>query len=540
MTRITLVLSGSASLGAYTAGATAEILAALEANRLTERVVVDVVTGSSAGALTAAMAARSLVVNPNLAPWIERSWVEAMDARQLLNPARDDRSGWLDPEPVDELMAHLVSGPAASDDRPSEALDEELRVGFSLQSISRDVDPGEGEVSDGGADPGEEGNAAGRGRSSGGRADAVYRLHRSSGPALPAWADLRRAAVAAASIPVAFPPRPLALGSGPATGPYVGDGLGAERPVSLARRLASDAPGGERRRIVVVDPTSDGAGRPPERAGGPTSTTASLGRGLRELLGRGAAEDLMDAADAAGRRRVLAALVERLPEIHGRLEDPDAVSLGRRVGELAERVAEDAVARDAAPGTGGGSDPVLDWLDRHLSRIQSDPDYEAAIATTSSRAGRTRLAKLILVLETIGGLAESPVADVHPVRPPAGQELAGRSVAGFGGFLERDWRVHDLRAGRRDARRLLEGPLADVVAYEPRDDDAYEPGEVDVRLDALRPEARDRLLSFLETEADRTLRDLQPGGFAGLLYGSVRSALSRALAERALAELRAL
>lgn len=536
MTRITLVLSGSASLGAYTAGATAELLAALEANRLTERVVVDVVTGSSAGALTAAMAARSLVVNPNLAPWIERSWVEAMDARQLLNPARDDRSGWLDPEPVDELMAHLVSGPAASDDRPSEALGEELRVGFSLQSLGGNVDPGEG----GGADPGEDGSAAGRGRNSGGRAEAVYRLHRSSGPALPAWADLRRAAVAAASIPVAFPPRPLALGPGSVTGPYVGDGLGAERPVSLARRLASDAAGGERRRVVVVDPASDGAGRGPERPGGPTSTTASLGRALRELLGRGAAEDLMDAADAAGRRRVLAALVERLPEIHGRLEDPDAVSLGRRVGELAERVAEDAVARDPAPQPGGGSDPVLDWLDRHLSRIQADPDYAAAIDTTSSRAGRTRLAKLILVLETIGGLAEAPVADVHPVRPPAGQELAGRSLAGFGGFLERDWRVHDLRAGRRDARRLLEGPLADVVSYEPRDDAAYEPGEVDARLDALRPEARDRLLSFLESEAERALRDLRPGGLAGLVYGSVRSALSRALAERALSELRAL
>jgi hypothetical protein len=319
----------------------------------------------------------------------------------------------------------------------------------------------------------------------------------------------------------------------------VGDGLGAERPVSLPRRLASDATGGDRRRIVVVDPASDGPDGRPERAGVPDSTTASLGRSLRELLGRGAAEDLMDATDAAGRRRVLAALVERLPEIHGRLEDPDAVSLGRRVGELAERVAEDAVARDPAPQPGGGSDPVLDWLDRHLSRIQADPDYEAAIATTSSRAGRTRLAKLILVLETIGGLAEAPVADVHPVRPPAGQELAGRSLAGFGGFLEREWRVHDLRAGRRDARRLLEGPLAELVAYEPRDDAAYEPGEVDVRLDALRPEARDRLLSFLEAEAERALRDLRPGGLAGLLFGGARSAPSRALAERAFSEFRA-
>lgn len=536
MTRITLVLSGSASLGAYSAGAAVELLTALEANRREDPVVVDVVTGSSGGALTAALAARSLVVNPSLAPWIERTWVEAMDARQLLNPARTDRSGWLDTDPLDELMAHLVSGPPASDDRPSEALADELRVGLSLQALG---DAG-GSAEDGsspGSDPG-------------GRADATYRLDRRSGPGLPVWEDLRRSAVAAASIPVAFPPRPLAPrapgaggkdegGREGATGWYVGDGLGAERPVTLGRRLAAASPAGEERRIVVVDPGSRGAGGPSSGSDGPRTTTDAFGRALGELLGRGAAEDLAEAAGAARRRRVLEALVERLPDIHGRLEDPNAVALGRRVGELAERVAEDAVARDPSfPRAGGGSDPVLDWLDHHLDRIQAEPGYRPAFETTSSRAGRTRLAKLILVLEAVGGLTEAPAADVLTVRPAAGEPLAGRSVGGFGGFLESGWRAHDLRAGRRDARRLLEGSLSDLVSYEPRDDAAYEPGDVDARLDALPPVTRDRLHAFLEAEAGRALRDLRPGGFAGLLFGVVRSALARALADRALADLR--
>lgn len=538
MTRITLVLSGSASLGAYSAGAAVELLTALEANRLGEPVSVDVVTGSSGGALTAALAARSLVVNPSLAPWIERTWVEALDARQLLNPARSDRSGWLDSDPVDELMAHLVSGPAASDDRASEALGDELRVGLSLQAL------GDAAALDEAAEP----ERAEDGR----RHDATYRLDRNSGPGLPVWEDLRRAAVAAASIPVAFPPRPLALrtpgprrdddaGREDGTGWYVGDGLGAERPVTLGRRLAAAAPPAADRRIVVVDPETQGAGGASGGPDGLRTATDALGRALAELLGRGAGEDLAEAAEARRRRGVLEALVDRLPEIHGRLEDPNAVALGRRVGELAERVAEDAVARDPAfRRSGGGSDPVLDWLDRHLSRIQADPGYEAAFETTSSRAGRTRLAKLILVLEAIGGLAEAPVADVLAVRPPAGDVLAGRAVAGFGGFLERAWRAHDLRAGRRDARRLLEGELSDVVSYEPREDEAYEPGEVDARLESLRPDARDRLRAFLEAEAERALGKLKPDGFAGLLYGGVRSALARALAERAFSELRRL
>ena len=105
------------------------------------------------------------------------------------------------------------------------------------------------------------------------------------------------------------------------------------------------------------------------------------------------------------------------------------------------------------------------------------------------------------------------------------------------GFLERAWRAHDLRAGRRDARRLLEGPLADLVAYEPRDEEAYDPGDVDPRLETLRPASRDRLRTFVEAEAERALRDLRPEGVAGLLYGGVRPALSRSLAERVLADL---
>lgn len=539
MTKISLVVCGSASLGAYSAGAAVELLTALQANRRGGPVVVDVVTGSSAGALTAVLAARSLVVNPNLAPWIERTWVEAMDARQLLNPARRDRSGWLDTDPVDELMGHLVAGPAASDDRPSEALGDELRIGLSLQALGGA--PGRGEP----APP-----AAGRDLTEG--SEAVYRLDRRSGPGSPVWEDLRRAAVAAASIPVAFPLRPLAVRTPPSgaagsdrdgrgTACYVGDGLGAERPVALARRLAAASSAGGDRRIVMVDPGSAGRADGTTSPAEPSTPTESLGRALGQLLGSGAARDLAEAAEAGRRRKVLEALVERLPEIHGRLEDPNAVALGRRVGELAERVAEDAVDRDPGlPTTGGGSDPVLDWLDRHLARIQQAPGYEAAFDTTSSRAGRTRLAKLILVLEAIGGLAEAPIDDLLTVRPPAEEGLAGRAVAGFGGFLERGWRAHDLRAGRRDARRLLEGPLADIVAYEPRDEEAYDPGETDPRLEGLRPESRERLRTFVEAEAERALRDLRPEGIAGLLYGGVRSALSRSLAERVLADLRRL
>ena len=83
MTRIALVLGGGASLGSYIGGAVTEIIRAIEGNRRKDTVVIDVITGASAGALNAALAARCLSVNRNLLPWIEKAWVEAADASVL-------------------------------------------------------------------------------------------------------------------------------------------------------------------------------------------------------------------------------------------------------------------------------------------------------------------------------------------------------------------------------------------------------------------------------------------------------------------------
>ena len=47
------------------------------------------ITGSSAGALNAALAARCLAVNRNLLPWIEKAWVDAADASEVVLVAHD-------------------------------------------------------------------------------------------------------------------------------------------------------------------------------------------------------------------------------------------------------------------------------------------------------------------------------------------------------------------------------------------------------------------------------------------------------------------
>lgn len=531
MTKLALVLGGHASLGAYTAGAVMEVLRALEDAGTQEAPPVSVVVGSGSGALCAGLAARSLVVNPGMIPWMERIWVDAVDARHLLNPDRLDRSALLDPSPLEEITLHTVAGEAASDDRVGAALGRELRLGIPLTPV-----PG-GEPAGGGPED------ARRER----HADATFRLDAGHGATDPVWERIRRACLAATAAPLAFPPRGLGaeiLDRSPAEqaeeteeGWFVGGGPVRPRPLETARALMRDAPGATRGpwRALVVDP---GEGARP--GGGPPAASRDPWWGLDLLLRGGLpadfAADWSEARDGTRRVEMLRALVDRLPEVHGRLDDPDAVGLGRHIGALAEHVAETEVARQRAAGGRGGSaaDPVMERLDDGLRRIQEHPAYTSALDEVESRAGRTRLAKLIYVLEAVSDLDGVDPVRLHRIRPPEGEGLAGRGLAGFGGFASRAWRRHDFVAGRRDARRALEEELSDVLPYAPEGASAYDPPPVRGIEAAVDGPVRRRLASRLGTEVDRMLERVRPGGLRGVFFGLARPALRDELVSRAL------
>lgn len=548
MTKIALVLGGGVSLGSYIGGAVTEIVRALRENSLRPDdgpVRIHVITGTSAGALTAGMTARALAVNQGLLPWLEKAWVEAADAEHLLRARRDDRSAWLDAAAIEDLADALISGDPTAGDRYDRIAGDPLRVGVTLANlygVRYDVPYGFLNVPD---------------RSFGTRnyADAVtFEFDRGTKAADARWAELRDAALASAAFPFAFPARSLRRGRADYPGAtlpegdddlsmwYIDGGLFDTAPLGLAKRLVARDSGyrGDDWRYILVEPTlrSSAAGPDALPAEAPAALVDLAADLSRAVLGQGAAQDWVRANRVNARLEVLNALVDRLPELNDRLHDPDEVGLGMRIGELAERVAEMQVAMDprlAAPGVGarGDDDPAGDYLDAELARIERDERYEAALAETDSRSSRSRLAKLVFLLEAAGGLSGKDVMKLYLVAPENRGDLAGDFLGNFGGFLNRAWRANDFRAGRRDARRMLEESLADVVSYDPSDDPEYAVDALDPDWSMVPVSAKKRLEAVLEAEAEAILRDVRPGGLAGLFGWAWRPVLKRWMVERA-------
>lgn len=542
MTKIALVLGGGVSLGSYIGGAVTELLHALQNNKSSAGPVrVHVVTGTSSGALNAAMAARTLAVNARLLPWIEKAWVDAADAEHLLNANRPNRGAWLDDSAIEELSRALIAGDPAAEDGFSPIAGDPLRVGVTLANlygVRYDMPYGFLNVPE---------------RSFGTRdyEDAVsFEFSRTTKAGDPAWEALRQAALASSAFPFAFPVRSLQRSRAdypgatlPAGGDdlsmfYVDGGLFDTAPLGLAKRLVEKDRDyrSDDWRYILVEPTLRSSQKkgPAELTQSAPGALVDLAADLsRAVLGQGAAEDWVRANRINARLEVLSALVERLPELNDRLHDPDEVGLGRRIGELAERVAEMHVAMNPRMNGAGAGDPAGDYLDAEVARIEVDERYRDTLDSADSRSSRSRLAKLVFLLESAGGLSGKDIMKLYLVAPTERGDLAGDFLGNFGGFLNRSWRANDFRAGRRDAHRMLRESLSDVISYDPGPEEEYHVEDIDPDWSMVPASARRRLETVLEAEANGVLADLRPGGLAGLMSWAWKPVLRRWMVERA-------
>jgi predicted acylesterase/phospholipase RssA len=422
--RVTLTLSGGASLGAYQAGSTAALLVALEHVR-DERDVdvrVDAIGGASAGAIVGLIGAYSLLEGVNGCQVLHEAWVERVSIDTLL---RRGSRGPLSLEGVREELPDLLTNAARA---PAQEHPMALHVAltglrgltYELEGVRRDESLSAVTFAD--------------------WKDFV--LEPRGGPSQYFEPHLRSpldTVLASASHPGAFAPRVLdrrddredyerqGVSNLPRSGWlwYTDGGLVQSEPVgrtlSAAHRI--EGPSDAYRLNLMIDPRSEE----------PTDAERWSDRDY-------------DATWAGGLSRALAVLpeqalyedVRKLQRDNRRLEWLDELEQALD-GHVDER------ARDALRG-------LIEEIDRERDELRAGAAWKGSAPSDASAGELLRGA-----IERISGLVRKDPVAVDVISPllladrddvdRVGDLLAGEMMGDFGGFLQADLRRSDFALG---------------------------------------------------------------------------------------------
>lgn len=133
--KVALVLSGGVSLGSYIAGALDELMQAFAAS---DNYEIDIITGASAGATTAALIAHGLLYREGKTA-LHEAWVEKVDIVDLLAPdlPRDEFPTLLTSAPLQRIAQDVLIWPNPEDrGKPASFCADTLTVAMTIANTT--------------------------------------------------------------------------------------------------------------------------------------------------------------------------------------------------------------------------------------------------------------------------------------------------------------------------------------------------------------------------------------------------------------------
>jgi predicted acylesterase/phospholipase RssA len=449
--RIALMLPGEASLGAFEAGAMSALVIGAQALNKKEngdRVVIDVISGASSGALTAVLAARTLLSGQDPVPPLRRAWVQEPSIKALRGrggtPLSLDRA---------RQVAYdiLTANPAAHGHQQKAEITLAFALtclrGFNYQTIGRKY---------------YEHHKSSKPIQATSYVDWASISFKDAGGFTEDWEYAVDAAIASASHPLAFPPvllnreaqRDEYVRRGIRNLPddedeelelwYADGGMLDRQPLGRCLDLVADKDGngragkGVKRMVVLVRTDCDSApdsSDPVWTAGGEEPDWgATLTRTLRVVTTHSLFEDLRRAEKTNNQLAWAESLAGRLAAA---VSPADVEPVKAALREQFEEISLER--SDLSPGP----------------RPKNHPE---------PYAGRDDLESLLLnTLMAAAGLRSKLQVDISEV-VGRNSEVAGASLARFGGFFAERTRAHDFLLGYRNMLRWMHKNLerADV------------------------------------------------------------------------------
>jgi predicted acylesterase/phospholipase RssA len=464
-TRIALAMTGAVSLGSFEAGVLTELLWALSRGGSGgSRYELDVITGASAGAMTAGLVANLVMNDFSRRENLYRAWVEMVTIDRLLESPPDN--AFLSTSPLHEIGTSCLSD---YDPDPTKrcpfappmlrmcltlsnlnGVDRRLTMAAGPQFVSTFFDDSKDfRLVDA---PGPAGDPAGP------KAPLSVRDRAT-------WDLVRDFAIASGSFPLAFPPLSLArslgeyelaetiLASGFTGRPtYVDGGTFNNQPIGEAVRLAREADDGNfgqpRKYLFVNASAANSEFQGDAEMARTVAAPQTLAKRLADIIfAESRTSDWLRAVLINDQIRWRDSFLESILLIvkDATVTDPDRL-IGQ-LTDLARRIVEDS-RRQADTRVDARTFEQL--LDRSRER------YRQRFDAFQLDAGRRSVVELIVfVLDHISDLDERKQIEIYSLSTDA--RLAGEGLSGFAGFFKEEYRQYNFRQGRTKAReRLLE------------------------------------------------------------------------------------
>ena len=477
--KIAVVIAGAGSLGSYEAGVLTEFRYALEtlnASRealaggpLEGRFVVDVLTGASAGGMTAAMTGRTMMYEATLRERLHSAWVReiTMDALLAADPAQG--SALFSKKVVAEIADRHLSQPLAGPPAAASFAPDLLWIGMTLTNMNgldyrlftRSLNtPAPGFLTTRFSDR------------------ATFNLKRGDFAGAD-WPSIRGSAVATGNFPLAFMPQGLlragaeyagdnpalqTLEAPPPAKAYfphrlacVDGGMFDNEPLGLAINFAAEADGGQpdaQRLFLLVHPNITQSAHEDAADGvGFLSEDLGLGAQIKRLLGMLMTENAVSDWVRAQRVNDLATLrdgfVLQLATIVKTTDVTNPAALIEALSAMAR-----GSAQRKAPG--GPAAYLRDALAR-LAVREAGAFAEVARGEGDPTVRQQVFGLLLFILDHVADLLDKRPLWLEVIGHAQDLPLAGAQVNGFAGFFNEQWRAYDYRRGRVDAWNAFTG-----------------------------------------------------------------------------------
>lgn len=507
---LAITIAGAVSLGSYEAGATYEILDAIrqhnddpETAANGDFIRIDVLTGASAGGMTAAILAQKLLFAKNAfvdaagksAPYdnpLYNTWVKGIDIRPLLD-ADDKPLPDGDPATLSILSSNLIesisknllaqadaSGQIPLDGGPHNAVDPNrgIQLGLALTNlngVNYAYPMFDGQSSFLYTD----------------FSDQMIRPLGVNSRALAPWQELAEAAVACGAFPVAFRTKDLSrklsdfLPDGtlvrfpdPTTFTYTDGGVLQNQPLGMAKNL-----------VDVNDQHLENDFRfylfvsPSPMDGKQNLNLHEAGASILDVLKR--------LVDVYTGQSIFRDWIQA-KEINTQIDILDKRATGLAAALAGNKIDSASLARASQQVVNllYATEPGAESQARALQRLSLQYASEVTGLGGPASANANAFLLGILALEKSAGLGERDKMQIYGIVTKDG-ELAGAAISAFLGFLDQAFRDHDYDWGRTVAQNLLSNPAFNAagqlgpIRYTPAPIRPINPALTGLRLDQV-------------------------------------------------------